>query len=506
MLFDDHDETFPTHTIPEATGMTIFKLQKSKFLNLLAVFFVSVLLVSVPKGSANASTITEHTQQMLNELGYDSGVVDGVNGPATQAALEQFIQDNQNLRNASQFEILENIFDLYRNNTGKNISDLVGTQSTSFITRPLDFPNSPFGDLGALRSVKWQSRYLFDRNLCSPQNSRRYPPAGKLGILLGFIKENQGRGWRTVAENNSGFSNNGMTARGQYTDHIQNLAMDVLLGEHRMLPYLDINVTSAEQLLATLVNYADRDAFRWYNGGAPGRVTYEDTYGLKTVFTPTIAAWSALVLVEPELVRNESPKIDEWIWRVINRVDYLHQGNAGRNNQRYMLAVNLMQLGLLYESEYFVQRALYEATKVGSQQRSDGSLPLETARGTLALSYTGHATVSLMALAEYASLFSVNLYENPETNFRPVFEFYASAIAEPSIIERYAGTRQRDLSDWSFGGMSQFCSRYPETNGCVTVLDVSTFGQALPNGHLDLNMGYDAMMNSCISALVQNSE
>ena len=63
------------------------------------------------------------------------------------------------------------------------------------------------------------------------------------------------------------------------------------------------------------------------------------------------------------------------------------------------------------------------------------------------MSYTGHATVSLMALAEYASLLGMNLYENPETNFKPVFEFYADAVAEPSIIERYAGTRQRDLSN-----------------------------------------------------------
>ena len=506
LLLNDLAETFSTYTIPEATGMTIFSFQKSKFLNLLAVFVVSILLASVPRSSANASTITEHTQQMLNELGYDSGVVDGMDGPATQAAFEQFVKDNQNLRNANQFEILEHIFDLYRANTGKTISDLVGTQSTSFINRTLDFPNSPFGDLEDLRSVKWQSSYLLDRKMCYPKNSRKYPPAGKVGILLGFIKEDQGRGWRTVAENNSGFSNNGMTARGQYTDHIQSLAMDVLLGEYRMLPYLENNVTPAEQLLATLVNYAERDAFRWYNGGTPGRVTYRDTYGLKTVFTPTIAAWSTLVSVEPELVQDESQKINEWIWRVINRVDYLHQGNSGRNNQRYMLALNLMQLGLLYESEYFVQRALYEATKLGSQQRSDGSLPLETARGTLALSYTGHATVSLMALAEYASLLGMNLYENPETNFKPVFEFYADAVAEPSIIERYAGTRQRDLSNWHFGGMSQFCSRYPETNGCVTALDVSTFRQALPSGHLEYNMGYDAMMNSCISALVQNSD
>ena len=80
--------------------MTIFSFQKSKFLNLLAVFVVSILLASVPRSSANASTITEHTQQMLNELGYDSGVVDGMDGPATQAAFEQFVKDNQNLRNA----------------------------------------------------------------------------------------------------------------------------------------------------------------------------------------------------------------------------------------------------------------------------------------------------------------------------------------------------------------------------------------------------------------------
>jgi hypothetical protein len=484
-------------------------IKLTNFPHIIRLFiFIGFLSLPYPE-RAVASTITEHTQKMLNELGYNAGSIDGIYGPATQSALDQFVQDTPNLLGAGPFEIIEQLFDRYHASSGNTVFDLEGAQPSSLDDVLLNFPTSPFGDLEALRAVRFQIPNIYSRHYCTPRNEPRNPAASQVGVLLGFLNENNGNRWRTVSEAGANFSQNGMTARGEYTDHIQSLAMDVLLGENRTRRFLPNEITAAEQLLATLRQYAEADAFRWFNGATPSRVSYSDTYGLKTVFTPTIAAWSVLTAAEPELVRDFQREIDNWIWRVLNRVDHYHGGDrslsSNRNNQRYMLATNLMQLGLLYQSDYFVQRALFEATKVGTQQRPDGSLPLETDRGADALGYTGHATVSLMALAEYASLLEIDLYEHSETNFRPIFEFYADAIEEPSLIERYAGVGQRDLRPWRFGGMSQFCSRYPNTTGCISYGGLPSFRQALPYGHLEYNMGYDALMNACVGSLVRNS-
>lgn len=491
--------------------MVLFcKLMKStNFQHIIRLFiFIGFLSLLYPERAA-ASTITEHTQKMLNELGYNAGDIDGIYGPATESALDQFVQDNPNLLGAGPFEIIEHLFDRYRASSGNTVFDLEGAQPSSLGDVPLNFPTSPFGDLEALRAVRFQIPNTYTRHYCLPRNEPRNPAASQVGILLGFVNENNGNRWQTVSEAGANFSDNGMTARGQYTDHIQSLAMDVLLGENRTRRFLPNSITAAEQLLSTLRQYAEADAFRWYNGATPSRVSYSDTYGLKTVLTPTIAAWSVLTAAEPEMVRDIQREIDNWMWTVVNRVDHYHGRDrslsSNRNNQRYMLATNLMQLGLLYESEYLVQRALFEATKVGTEQRPDGSLPLETDRGADALGYTGHATVSLMALAEYASLLGIDLYEHPETNFRSIFEFYADAIEEPSLIERYAGVGQRDLRAWRFGGMTQFCSRYPNTTGCISHGGLSSFRRALPHGHLEYNMGYDALMNACVSSLIRAS-
>lgn len=460
-------------------------------------FFISALCLTLSLVSASsASTTIEHAQIMLNALGYKAGTPDGISGTRTKAAFQEFIAENGLRADQVDFDVLEQLYDRYVEQTGQTVFDIMEKPESLLSGRVTVFPDSPFGSISALREARTAAPYLSSMYYCSTAEASLYKVNSDIGILMGFIKPERG-GYKTVASDRANWSSNGMTARGTYSENLQILAMDVLLNDRE---------SSKDVLLDILIRYAEADAFSWYSGSKSSNVLYNDTYGLKTVFTPTIAAWSVLKNTSDNLTLSEKALIDAWIWRVMNRVDHIHQKKpklaGNRNNQRYMLALNLIQLGLLYKSEYYVHRALLEASQVKEEQRPDGSLPLETARGKDSLGYTGHATVSLMGLAEYSSLLGFDLYENQETNFKNVFNFFALASKDQSLIEAYARVKQKELKSWRYGGMSQFCERYPTTDGCWSTGNFTRYDKANAYAKLELNMGYNGMMNVCVNGLL----
>ena len=107
-----------------------------------------------------------------------------------------------------------------------------------------------------------------------------------------------------------------------------------------------------------------------------------------------------------------------------------------------------------------------------------------------------------MALAEYSSLLGFDLYENQETNFKNVFKFFALASKDQSLIEAYARVKQKEFKSWRFGGMSQFCERYPTTDGCWSMGNFTRYDKANAHAKLELNMGYNGMMNVCVNGLL----
>jgi poly(beta-D-mannuronate) lyase len=73
--------------------------------------------------------------------------------------------------------------------------------------------------------------------------------------------------------------------------------------------------------------------------------------------------------------------------------------------------------------------------------RPDGSLPLETARGSRALSYQRHAITSLVAIAEMAAAQGYDLYgvEGPEgQSIHRAIAFLLDGIDQTSLVWPYA--------------------------------------------------------------------
>lgn len=449
-----------------------------------------VVCLSLLSTKVDASTTIKHLQTMLNELDFKAGSADGIAGKNTTKALQSFYAESSISGPSNQFRSLEAVYDQYRLKTGKTVFDIYESSAFGLDRNINTFPETHFGDLNKIQGIS-KSEGGFWQNHCQVNTS-----PDQIGILLGFLKSDDRRDFQTVATNQKDFSKNGMTARGTYTKYVQTRAMDVLINNE---------ASSKKQLLELFMNYAKADAFRWYSGSTNYNVLYNDTYGLKTVLTPTLAAWSILSADRDIISSRNGDIINDWIWRVLNRVDYVHgnqpeqQGN--RNNQRYMLAVNLMQIGLLYRSEYFVHRAIYEATKVGSHMNNDGSLPLELTRGSRSLQYTGHASVSLMALAELASTIGYDLYENDQVKVKNFMSFYFSALHDPSIIKSYTKVSQKALKDWRYGSISPYCIRHPDADHCLVNQKYNVI-TPFKRKHHDRNMGYDAMINQCVNWLM----
>ena len=82
-----------------------------------------------------------------------------------------------------------------------------------------------------------------------------------------------------------------------------------------------------------------------------------------------------------------------------------------------------------------------------AQMRQDGSLPLETARGSRALSYQRHAITSLVAIAEMAAAQGYDLYaiegEQGQSIHRAI-GFLLDGIDQTSLVWPYA--RENDNS------------------------------------------------------------
>lgn len=450
---------------------------------------VAVIIVMKPL-PVHASTTIEHLQLMLNELGFDAGPADGISGPRTEAAVADFLDIKEGEEASLGFGVIEAIYDAYRAETGRTVFDIYGTESFEFGLDIKEFPATPYGNFQSLREYRRDNWVSYRGNLCA-EIKGDVASLEEIGVLMGFVKPETTRSYRTVAQDDRNLSRDGMTARGTYTLYVQSLAMDYLLtGESG----------SGERLKDVLMRYANADAFRWYSGSTQSNVLYNDTYGLKTVYTPTISSWSVLRNRPISVSDTEKAIIDDWMWAVLNRVDFIHQNKpelaGNKNNQRYMLALNLMQLGLLYESEYFVHRALFEASKLSEQVRSDGSLPLETARGERAIQYTGHAVVSLVSLAEFASMVGVDLYGHQSTMLHEVVEFYLSVLRDPSLMQQYTAEPQLVAGEWLHEPIAPFCRRFPEVGACSMRNNVAG-GEFVPP-FSQLNMGYNAMLNNCM--------
>jgi hypothetical protein len=105
-----------------------------------------------------------------------------------------------------------------------------------------------------------------------------------------------------------------------------------------------------------------------------------------------------------------------------------------------------MAWGALAGDDAYFREGLVAFDMALADMRADGSLPLETRRGSRALWYQRHAIASLVAIAEMGAVQGRNLYarERDGRSLHTAVRFLLDAIDDAGLVRRYADRGDED--------------------------------------------------------------
>ncbi|MCB1972147.1 MAG: alginate lyase family protein [Geminicoccaceae bacterium] len=241
-----------------------------------------------------------------------------------------------------------------------------------------------------------------------------------------------------------------------------------------------------------------------------GEIDANTYYNLDRTLLPIIVSYS-FVRDDPTLKSKDRERIEAWLDGLVrmrgpNRVvDPMRI--SSRNNHRYLRDSVTMAWGALIGDDTLFREGIRRFTIALGQMRDDGSLPLETDRGQLALFYQRHAIASLVAIAEMAATQGYDLYT--KTNSRggrldDMIGFLARGVTDPSVLERYT-LEPQDLSFLVERGhdrhymswLEAYAARFPDDDNVRLLRDAMKRLGARQGERLD---DYSGGMTSCFFA------
>ena len=138
--------------------------------------------------------------------------------------------------------------------------------------------------------------------------------------------------------------------------------------------------------------------------------------------------------------------VASWIDRLVRKVDHRFNGDVDHNNHRTLADSVIALWGSVSGDDelYAIGRRGFDATL--AQAKEDGSLPLETRRGSRALWYMRQTLGSLTLIAEVAAgrgedLYAADLRQESGKAKAPltrVSGYFANVVAEPDLVLPYA--------------------------------------------------------------------
>ena len=191
---------------------------------------------------------------------------------------------------------------------------------------------------------------------------------------------------------------------------------------------------------------------RWAEGGALSRFKENPApsmyYNLDRTLLPVIVTFS-LVRDRPGTAASDRERIEAWlndvVWRRGPGRERAPDLTSSRNNHRYLSDSVTMAWAILHGDDDGFRAGVETYLAALEQMRPDGSLPLETARGSRALSYQRHAVTSLVAIAEMAAAQGYDLYgiEGPEgQSIHRAIGFLLDGIDQTTLVWPYARQNQ----------------------------------------------------------------
>lgn len=183
-----------------------------------------------------------------------------------------------------------------------------------------------------------------------------------------------------------------------------------------------------------------RDLFTtWAKANAFARTEVENDayYALKRVLLPSVIGYS---VIQRGLDDEQRRAITGWLDPLVRKVDHMFDGSVDHNNHRYLTDSVLMAWGAVTGDQALYEKGLSRYRTILSEARVDGSLPLETRRGSRALWYMRQSLASMTVMAEIAAGRGTDLYALSEggASFDRVLSYTLNGITEPRIVLAYA--------------------------------------------------------------------
>ena len=184
---------------------------------------------------------------------------------------------------------------------------------------------------------------------------------------------------------------------------------------------------------------------RWAGAGAftESETVHDAYYALKRTLLPTIIAYQ---VIRPALPQRDAEMVASWIDRLVRKVDHRFNGDVDHNNHRTLADSVIALWGSVSGDDelYAIGRRGFDAKL--AQAKEDGSLPLETRRGSRALWYMRQTLGSLTLIAEVAAgrgedLYAADLRQESGKAKAPltrVSGYFANVVAEPDLVLPYA--------------------------------------------------------------------
>ncbi len=205
-------------------------------------------------------------------------------------------------------------------------------------------------------------------------------------------------------------------------------------------------------------------------------VTVNHFYNLDRTLLPTIAAF-ALVAGDPDVEPAAVEPIGRWLDRLVRwrgperQVDPTRP--SSRNNHRYLRDSVTMAWGAAIGDNALFYTGIDRFRIALEQMRADGSLPLETDRGSQALFYQRHAISSLVAIAELAAAQGYDLYtltNGAGHDLHHMIRFLVEGIDDPARLAPYTDEaqylgflRRRGHDRHYMAWLEPYRARFPES-------------------------------------------
>ncbi len=188
-------------------------------------------------------------------------------------------------------------------------------------------------------------------------------------------------------------------------------------------------------LKALLLKWADAGAF------AQTEQVHDAYYALKRLLLPTVVAFS---IIRDDLTADESKRVEAWIDPLVRRIDQTFDGDVDLNNHRYLADSVLMTWGSMIGDEALYRKGMDRFHTILSDARGDGSLPLETRRGSRSLWYMRQSLSSMTVMAEVAAGHGDDLLRETvgdtgdRRSFATILSFWINGLTNPIMVNAYA--------------------------------------------------------------------